>query len=64
MKLAKFVANLKFENLPKNVINEAKKALLDFLGVALAGSKTEIARKVVDLISSRSYHHASSYVRG
>lgn len=50
MGLAKYTVDLKFESLPSDVVHEVKKALLDFLGAALAGSRSQIAGKVVDLI--------------
>jgi 2-methylcitrate dehydratase PrpD len=49
--LARYVVDLKFESLPSDVVYEVKKALLDFLGAALAGSRSQIAQKVVDVIA-------------
>jgi 2-methylcitrate dehydratase PrpD len=51
MELAKYVVDLEFEDLPTNVLREAKKAILDYIGAALAGSKTVIAKKVVDVVA-------------
>jgi len=39
LKFAKLSKNLKYEMLPENVIEQAKKCLLDFVGVAIAGKK-------------------------
>jgi 2-methylcitrate dehydratase PrpD len=36
--LAEYVANLKYEDLPPNVVSAVKQCLMDFLGVAYAGS--------------------------
>lgn len=42
--LAEFVAGLKFDQIPAAALEEAKKAVRDCLGVALAGSKEEDAK--------------------
>lgn len=60
--LAEFIANLKFEDIPSNVVSEAKKVVLDFLGSALAGSKTEIAKKVINLLSELSGKGTSTVI--
>jgi len=41
--LAEFIVNLKFEDIPQNVIDQAKKCFLDWLGVALGGTNYPIA---------------------
>ena len=38
---SKFVVETKFEDLPQEVVNVAKKSLLDILGVGLLGSAAE-----------------------
>jgi 2-methylcitrate dehydratase PrpD len=43
-KVARFVAETSFENIPNDVLGAAKTAILDCLGVALAGSKEECTR--------------------
>ncbi len=43
-RVARFVAETSIENIPTNVLAAAKTAILDCLGVALAGSKEEGAR--------------------
>jgi 2-methylcitrate dehydratase PrpD len=43
-KIAQFVVNAKYENLPPKAIETAKVAVRDCLGVALAGSKEEDAK--------------------
>ena len=45
-KLAEFVVKTNFEALPQEAVTAAKKALLDTLGVALAGS-IEPASKII-----------------
>ena len=43
-KIAEFAANLKYEQIPQPALEEAKKAVRDCLGVALAGSREEDAK--------------------
>ena len=50
--LGDFIFKTDFECLPSNVIEEAKKCILDFLGVALAGSKHRFSKVVIDLLKS------------
>ncbi len=51
--LADFVANLSFNNLPLDVVNQAKTCLMDTLGVILAGSRTETGRRITEFTTSR-----------
>jgi len=41
--MAQWVTRTTFEDLPRTVIENAKKSLIDTIGVALAGSKTKLA---------------------
>lgn len=41
VQLAQFVYKLQFEDIPEHVVNEVKSLILDYIGVALRGSKTE-----------------------
>jgi 2-methylcitrate dehydratase PrpD len=43
-KIAEFAANLKYNQIPQPVLDEAKKAVRDCVGVALAGSREEDAK--------------------
>lgn len=55
-RLAKFLSELRFGNLPGPVVRKAKNCLLDFLGVTLAGSTTvegTIARRFVEDLHER-----------
>ena len=49
-KLAQFIVNMDFEQLPGNVIDQARKCFLDWLGVALGGSTYPIASILTELI--------------
>ena len=44
--LVDFLYNLNYEDLPSEVIHQAKRCLLDYLGVVLGGSTTETAEKM------------------
>ena len=48
-KIAQFVADTQYEKIPPKAIETAKTAVLDCLGVALAGSKEEDARICADI---------------
>ncbi|MBW1713002.1 MAG: MmgE/PrpD family protein [Deltaproteobacteria bacterium] len=49
---ADFVTGLKFQDLPPEVVGQAKKLILDLIGVALAGQATmEFPRLVIDYVS-------------
>ncbi len=43
--LCTFLANLTLEDLPSNVVHEARRGVLDYIGCALAGSRHETSRK-------------------
>jgi 2-methylcitrate dehydratase PrpD len=42
--VARFVSELKFEDIPREVIERAKRQILDVIGVALAGSTQEVGQ--------------------
>jgi 2-methylcitrate dehydratase PrpD len=48
---SRFATEIQFEDLPPEVVLQAKKCILDFLGVALVGSTTELASIVFDYFS-------------
>lgn len=52
--ISRYVSNLSFADLPEVAKKNAKIAILDTLGVAVAGSQTEVGRMIAD------YVHASS----
>jgi 2-methylcitrate dehydratase PrpD len=43
-KVLRFISDTRFEDLPENVIHQAKRCLLDTLGALLAGSDTPVVR--------------------
>ncbi len=49
--LVDFAYNLDYKDLPKEVIHQAKKCLLDYLGVALRGSTTQTGDKIRKFLS-------------
>jgi 2-methylcitrate dehydratase PrpD len=42
--VARFISELKFEDIPREVIERAKRQILDVIGVALAGSTQEVGK--------------------
>jgi 2-methylcitrate dehydratase PrpD len=49
--LAEYVAELRFADLPDRVVHEAKRALIDWSGVALAGSQHPSAGPMMELVA-------------
>jgi 2-methylcitrate dehydratase PrpD len=49
---AQFILKTHYEDLPEDVIDQAKRCTLDFLGVALAGSKIGLAPMIADILCS------------
>ncbi|UCH32059.1 MAG: MmgE/PrpD family protein [Candidatus Bathyarchaeota archaeon] len=58
--LTDFIAELSFNKLPLDVVNQAKTCLLDTLGVILGGSKTETGRRIIEFVSNRKAIRESS----
>ena len=42
--VARFVSELKYDGIPREVIERAKRQILDVIGVALAGSTQEVGK--------------------
>jgi 2-methylcitrate dehydratase PrpD len=59
-KVAEFAANLKYDQIPQAALEEAKKALRDCLGVALAGSREEDAKICAEIARQESAREESS----
>ena len=48
--LAAFLSQITFQDLPPGVVEQAKKCLIDFIGVALCGARTPLALKFFNFI--------------
>jgi 2-methylcitrate dehydratase PrpD len=48
--LAHFIAQSRYEGLPQDVVNQTKKCVLDLIGAAIGGSKTDVGRMMVEFI--------------
>ncbi len=48
--LARFIANTQYRDLPPEVVKVAKYAILDFIGVAMAGSQDPSGRMISELV--------------
>ncbi|MBI3964882.1 MAG: MmgE/PrpD family protein, partial [Chloroflexi bacterium] len=48
--LAEFARNLRYEQLPKEVVAKAKMHILDALGIAIASSKFDFAQAVIQTV--------------
>ncbi len=51
--LAGFAVDLRWEHMPSKVVQEAKRALVDCLGVAYAGSRDPVAEKTLKVYAAR-----------
>lgn len=47
---SEFIVDTSFNNLPKEVVDQTKRCVLDFLGVALAGSRVGLAPIITDIV--------------
>jgi 2-methylcitrate dehydratase PrpD len=50
--IVQYICKARFEDLPKNVVEKTKWILLDSLGCALAGARTEMGKVVIDQIKA------------
>jgi len=61
-RLARYVAETNFDRLPREVVDETKKFILDTIGVGLAGVREPGCREVVDLVKTWSSNPAGSTI--
>jgi 2-methylcitrate dehydratase PrpD len=60
--LARYIAETDFDRLPREVVDETKKFILDTIGVGLAGVREPGCREVVDLVKTWSSNPAGSTI--
>ena len=56
VRFAELIVGTSYGNLPEEVIHKAKLCILDFLGVALAGSRVGLAPLITDLVLPAELH--------
>lgn len=61
-KLASFIVDTSYENLPSVVVEQVKMCMLDFLGVALAGSMTVPGRIIIDFVNGVRSHPEATVI--
>lgn len=49
-KLSEYIVNTDYQHLSREVIHQAKRCLMDFLGVALASGRTDLLSSALDLV--------------
>lgn len=49
-KLSQFIAQTSFEDLPPEVVKEAKRRMADVIGIGLSGAKTEVGRQITSFV--------------
>jgi 2-methylcitrate dehydratase PrpD len=59
---AQFVADTRFEDIPPPVIDQAKKLMLDCIGIALAGSLDAAGKIIVELVKEMGGHPEASVI--
>lgn len=64
MEFAKFLAELRFEKLPSEVVEQAKTVLQDFCGVALFASKTPWGKVIADFAATEGYGRGEATIIG
>jgi 2-methylcitrate dehydratase PrpD len=60
--IARYVSETTFDRLPREVVDETKKFILDTIGVGLAGVREPGCREVVDLVKTWSSNPAGSTI--
>ena len=61
-KLVTYISETNYDGLPKDVIDETKKFILDTLGVGLAGAREPGCKEVVDLVKKWSLNNDGSTI--
>jgi len=51
-KIGQFVSETAAKDIPENALDQARLAIMDYIGVSLAGSREELGRIVVDYAKS------------
>lgn len=51
-RLARFIQETAFEDLPDSIVDKSKKLILDIIGISLAGSRQELGPIVTDYVNS------------
>ena len=61
-KLVTYISETNYDDLPKDVIDETKKFILDTLGVGLAGARESGCKEAVDLVKKWSSNNDGSTI--
>ena len=59
---ARFLNNIDYGQLPSEVVEIAKRAVLDYIGVAIAGSTQPVTKNLIDWAKDRSWGNTSSII--
>jgi 2-methylcitrate dehydratase PrpD len=62
--IAQFITDTCFDDIPANVIGEAKKVLLDCIGITVAGSLEPAGKIITEFVKERGGRPEASVVRG
>jgi 2-methylcitrate dehydratase PrpD len=62
--LSQFIVNTAYKDLSKPVVAAAKRGVLDFIAVALAGSREPVAEKMKQLVEGMKYNDEATVING
>ena len=62
--LSQFIANTTYKDLPEPVVVAAKRGVLDFIAVTLAGSREPVGGKITNHIKEIKYHNEATVING
>lgn len=60
--LADYICKARFENFPMKVVDKAKKCIMDSIGCALGGYRTEQGRKIINVMKEFNGRHESTII--
>src|SRR5512139_2749080 len=63
-KLSEFIQRTNYQDLPREVVTAAKMAILDFIGVAMAGSQEPSGRIINEMVKSHLSNQESTVIGG
>jgi 2-methylcitrate dehydratase PrpD len=62
--LSQFIVNTTYKDLPKPVVAAAKRGVLDFVAVTLAGSREAVAEKITNLVKETKTNSEATVING
>ena len=63
-RVAEFIANLRYDTLPREIVEDARYRLLDWIGSALAGVRSQPALMVTEMVRAGGGSHQATVIKG